>query len=106
MLRHKDAACAWLVWKVRNLRPTALPSQTLVPQTNTRFPRLVRAADRHAESGLEGSDGLLLEVVAVQIELRVVDCQAASGALGSAEKGLYGNNRDAVVRTVSRVLEV
>ena len=55
---------------------------------------------------LEGLYALLLEVVPRQVELRVVDGETAYCAVGAAEKGLHGDDGDAVVGAVGGVLEV
>jgi hypothetical protein len=56
--------------------------------------------------GLEGLDGLLFEVVLVEVELGVVDGQPARGALRAPEEGLDGEDGDAVVGAVGGVFEV
>jgi len=51
-------------------------------------------------------DGLLLQVIPVQIELGVVDGKSTLGPLRASQKGLDGRRHHTVVRAILGVLEV
>lgn len=54
----------------------------------------------------ESLDGLLLQVILVKVELCVVNRQSTRGAVRSTQQRLNWNDRNTLVRPISRVLEV
>jgi hypothetical protein len=105
-MRSKDSTRARLRREIVHLSAPVLSLQTLVPESDVRLSFSGRRADGHSETGLERRDGLLLEVILGEVELRVVHREAAGCALRAAEERLYGNHGDTVVGTVSWMLEV
>lgn len=104
-MRHEDSSCARLRREVRHLLSSTLTCQTLVSQANMWLASRCRTADGHPETRRERLDRLLLQIILRQVVLCVVDRQSARGALRAAQERLYGNNGDAMVRSVDRVLE-
>lgn len=102
----EDTAGARGGGEVGEQRAAVLAGQALVVKPDVRSGLGGRGADGHAEARREGRDLLLREVVAAEVELRVVNGETTLGALGASQKGLDGQNGNPVVRAVGRVLEV
>lgn len=54
----------------------------------------------------EGFNRLLLEIIAAQIKLSIVDGKSTLGAIRTSQQRLNWKHRHTVIRSVSRMLEI